>query len=484
MTVGRNDPCPCGSGKKYKKCCLLSAHSAQADDFSYRRYRDIESKLVARLFRHAAEVFGPASFKESWDKFHCGQDSDANNPENPITQIWGPYFLFSWEIDPAQTNCDMSLSGKTVTESFLGTQRARLSKEELEILDAANRCNFSFYEIVEVTPGQGFVLRNVLTEIECEVTERTGSQGAKRGSVIFGAFFEVNGCRQALGLSPYMLPPMSVQAVIKVRQILHKRLKTKKLTDAQVSKFDFMLREAYFILLEPLLNPQMPKLCNTDRDLLVPQTLHFEISSPEEAFSALNYLAAGFTSEDALRSDAKLKDGELYEVEIPWFKKQKFEGKEPASATLLGSVRIVGKKMRVEVNSNERAETVKRKIETALGSKTKFVIKVIESVEGNMGRGPSQGRPGPSGIPPEQLPPEALQAVKKAADAHWAKWFDDKIPALNGWTPKQAAKTKEGRELLFALLNTYEHRSGHADDVVTNLFQPDIQELRAKLGID
>jgi uncharacterized protein YecA (UPF0149 family) len=23
--VGRNDPCPCGSGKKYKKCCLNAA---------------------------------------------------------------------------------------------------------------------------------------------------------------------------------------------------------------------------------------------------------------------------------------------------------------------------------------------------------------------------------------------------------------------------------------------------------------------------
>lgn len=21
--IGRNDPCPCGSGKKYKKCCLI-----------------------------------------------------------------------------------------------------------------------------------------------------------------------------------------------------------------------------------------------------------------------------------------------------------------------------------------------------------------------------------------------------------------------------------------------------------------------------
>jgi len=22
--VGRNDPCPCGSGKKYKKCCGIN----------------------------------------------------------------------------------------------------------------------------------------------------------------------------------------------------------------------------------------------------------------------------------------------------------------------------------------------------------------------------------------------------------------------------------------------------------------------------
>ncbi len=26
--VGRNDPCPCGSGKKYKKCCLQSQENA------------------------------------------------------------------------------------------------------------------------------------------------------------------------------------------------------------------------------------------------------------------------------------------------------------------------------------------------------------------------------------------------------------------------------------------------------------------------
>lgn len=26
MKIGRNDLCPCGSGKKYKKCCLYKKH--------------------------------------------------------------------------------------------------------------------------------------------------------------------------------------------------------------------------------------------------------------------------------------------------------------------------------------------------------------------------------------------------------------------------------------------------------------------------
>ena len=29
MNIGRNDPCPCGSGKKYKKCCLAKDEEAR-----------------------------------------------------------------------------------------------------------------------------------------------------------------------------------------------------------------------------------------------------------------------------------------------------------------------------------------------------------------------------------------------------------------------------------------------------------------------
>ena len=31
MKIGRNDPCPCGSGKKYKKCCLNEQQASPMD---------------------------------------------------------------------------------------------------------------------------------------------------------------------------------------------------------------------------------------------------------------------------------------------------------------------------------------------------------------------------------------------------------------------------------------------------------------------
>ncbi|MBE0511302.1 MAG: SEC-C domain-containing protein, partial [Gammaproteobacteria bacterium] len=39
MKIGRNDPCPCGSGKKYKQCCL------QTDQQSFNPAREINEEL-------------------------------------------------------------------------------------------------------------------------------------------------------------------------------------------------------------------------------------------------------------------------------------------------------------------------------------------------------------------------------------------------------------------------------------------------------
>ncbi len=36
--IGRNDPCPCGSGIKYKKCCFLKSNKAEIKDLEYTRF--------------------------------------------------------------------------------------------------------------------------------------------------------------------------------------------------------------------------------------------------------------------------------------------------------------------------------------------------------------------------------------------------------------------------------------------------------------
>ena len=49
IMVGRNDPCSCGSGLKYKKCCLGSSRVAAAPS---RRRRRVPPHVIAQLERH------------------------------------------------------------------------------------------------------------------------------------------------------------------------------------------------------------------------------------------------------------------------------------------------------------------------------------------------------------------------------------------------------------------------------------------------
>jgi len=37
--VGRNDPCPCGSGRKYKRCCRVEPHLASGGEHPSPRFR-------------------------------------------------------------------------------------------------------------------------------------------------------------------------------------------------------------------------------------------------------------------------------------------------------------------------------------------------------------------------------------------------------------------------------------------------------------
>ena len=47
--VGRNDPCPCGSGKKYKKCCLVETFVEVG------KKESIEKRLIENIIQFIGE---------------------------------------------------------------------------------------------------------------------------------------------------------------------------------------------------------------------------------------------------------------------------------------------------------------------------------------------------------------------------------------------------------------------------------------------
>ena len=56
--VGRNDPCPCGSGKKHKKCCEIAGRGRkiQAEVVSASQSQETRetSKISSLFFQRAA----------------------------------------------------------------------------------------------------------------------------------------------------------------------------------------------------------------------------------------------------------------------------------------------------------------------------------------------------------------------------------------------------------------------------------------------
>ncbi|MDZ7832485.1 MAG: SEC-C metal-binding domain-containing protein [Desulfobacterales bacterium] len=67
--IGPNDPCPCGSGEKYKKCCLAgeAAVAANLDQTGFGRHklRKTEGELTSLLYDEAGEM---ESIRFTWRK--------------------------------------------------------------------------------------------------------------------------------------------------------------------------------------------------------------------------------------------------------------------------------------------------------------------------------------------------------------------------------------------------------------------------------
>ncbi|MHB2007556.1 MAG: SEC-C metal-binding domain-containing protein [Acidobacteriaceae bacterium] len=479
--IGRNDPCACGSGKKYKHCCL-SAQSV-SDDSPWKRQREASDRLTDEMQRFARREF-MEDFLDAWEDFNQTPFPIPYGKHIDEGQIFLPWFLFEWDPEqPIRRRSDQPRIG-LVARSFLRKAESRLSELEQMILDQATIQPVSFYEVVLSDPGERLVLRDILIGGDTEVVERSASQALQAGDICYGQIWRLPEVCTLGRMSPIRIPPGRKLEVIGLRAKLRKKIakQSRELAARDLIRYTEEIRRTYLDIRDALLLP--PRLCNTDGDPLVFHTLTFRLGSAQAAFDALAPLAWGVSKEELLESADVDDDGTLRSAEIEWRKKgnKKFKTWDN---TILGRLKISDRVLIAEVNSQARADTLRREIEQRLGILAvhqKTVRQTPEELLKNRERQDAGSRT-ESGRQPGNftLDPEARRQVEAHVQKQIESWIHQKIPALGGRTPIEAVGDPDGREMVEALLLDWERQVRKPAE--PEIIQPDISALRRLLKL-
>jgi hypothetical protein len=481
MKVGRNQPCPCGSGKKYKKCCLSKKNVST--DLLYRRIGEAHDRLAHRLMRYGYEVFGESALGFALDEFRGWPEEGLSDEDLADHQsLFYPWFIFNWEYD-ADPNLP-PLNGPedvTIAELYAERKGDRLNPIEAQIIEATARQPFSFYEILECRPGQGYRLQDILRGTVSDVIEKKGSENARRGNILFARVVQIDSLAMLMGCGTILIPPAIKPDLIRFRQWLQGI--DDPITAETLYDYDLEVRELYLDIFSDLTRP--PQLHNTDGDPLSFHTIYYEIDSAEIAFERLKALSV-IDSEADLREDADLDgSGRIIRVEIPWGRR----GHKKNAAldnTILGHLVINDRRLEVQVNSASRAEIIRKEIKKRLGKHARYLTTQIQSTDALLEtareREGAMSEPGKDHEELMQIP-EVREQIEKMISAHWKNWVDEKIPALGHITPRQAVKDPDGRESVEALLLDAER---HMDDnaQTTDAAAAAIADVRRRLGLD
>jgi hypothetical protein len=430
--------------------------------------------------------------EEAWKDFNDYEEVENFDPEAPMNMLFMPWFLFNWIIELKPIGSAES-STTTIAELFLLNKRNHINADEEMLLLRANRCPYTLCEVVEVKPGVGIKQFDLLRRIEYEVVERSASETLKRGEIIYCATADVAGFRSNIGTGPYPLRPTAKRDVLELRKWIENEIRSEKIRTEHLHEFEYDIRGLYLHLLRGMLAP--PTLTNTDGDLLLPQKVYFDIDSADTTFHALKHLAGGVNETDVFR-DATIEDGLVVRAEVCWLGGTEEARKRLGGPVLLGLLKIGEGRLVVEVNSKQRADLIRRLVEEGLGNGARYRTTLIEPIETQLQEMWQAATTGASGSPPSGGPnnsdgsgfislddaePELRAIMEDSFKQHWESWFDLPVPALKNMTPREAAKSDQGRELLESLLLLYEH---HADNSPNNITNPDVPALRRELGMD
>jgi hypothetical protein len=443
--VRRNDPCPCGSGKKYKKCHL----PVDRADRAAQRERAGEHHLDGQLLRELGE-YAMVRFGFEWRRF-TEDFVDASG----TLQLAVPWSVYEYRVQ-----------GQTVLEWYLEEHGGRMSRAERGWLAAQQAAWLSVWEVIRVEPGQSITLRDLLSHEERCVREASGSRTLVVRDALLARVVDHEGVSLVCGAHPRPLPPIDAAEVVRrARGRLRRRraVPVERLRDEPFGRYLIKRWEESVDALD-LSAAMPPELHNTDGDLLLLTTDHFALEPAARA--EVESRLAGM---EGVEVDDSGQDGEVYVFLTPGNARH-----STWENTLIGRARLSDAALRLETNSRERADALRARVDAACGGLLRH--RAREHTD-PLSPAVAAGPPGPLAEAP---PPEAELLLLDFKRRHYAEWLDQAIPALGGLSPREAVRTAQGRgavDVLLKDMENHEHRAAGQDAF-------DFSSLRRELRLD
>jgi hypothetical protein len=103
VKVGRNEPCPCGSGLKYKNCHLESVGEVPPTERRWQRLHETCGRLSENLVRFVKSTYGLALFDEAWREFTLFEEEEGFDTDSIHLPVFIPWFYYQWRPEPLET---------------------------------------------------------------------------------------------------------------------------------------------------------------------------------------------------------------------------------------------------------------------------------------------------------------------------------------------------------------------------------------------
>lgn len=479
--ISRNAPCPCGSGKKFKKCCLSRESETQRQPKTYHDHcldvvDSFRSKILQFMKKAGHDEFIEQAFKEYWRTLEPG----LAPPE--LGQVAYLEFL-EWYIH----DYPIPGHGQPIIRLFLKSN-PKLPSEEMQILQDWQEAYISVFQVKEIEPGKGGVAEDIFSGEDFFLSDVSLSNQIKKWEII--TFRKIKVLEEwqlsAAGGKEHPRSKENIQRFV----MDHFKYFKKQNPGADLPTF---LRAHGYLLAQRALTlqakpPEMPNLFTSSGEKYEFWEARYDLSDFHKAIDFLDQ------EEDFQQTDLDENDhGNLLKVFYDWLERGKSSGKIQEIKTqtgltlksfftsgpgmksyrILGSIKLEPRRLVMTAQGKERLAIGKQRLENVLQDLIVHRMDAVQSLESMMEQ-KAKVKPKKS----EEIPEEIKQALlKDFYDNHYREWLDYPLPALGRKSPKKAVRSKEGRQRVEDLLREMEYLHGEND------FEYDISWVRNELKL-